>query len=56
MKAKTMRRIYLREAAVMLVLAGLESVSVLTLFEESTPCSLIERCRPDISQQDGVAL
>jgi rfaE bifunctional protein nucleotidyltransferase chain/domain len=41
------------EADRLLVLAGLESVSALTLFEESTPCSLIERCRPDIYVKGG---
>jgi rfaE bifunctional protein nucleotidyltransferase chain/domain len=41
------------EADRLLVLAGLESVSVLTLFGESTPCKLIERCRPDIYVKGG---
>jgi rfaE bifunctional protein nucleotidyltransferase chain/domain len=41
------------EADRLLVLAGLESVSALTLFDESTPCSLIERCRPDIYVKGG---
>jgi rfaE bifunctional protein nucleotidyltransferase chain/domain len=41
------------EADRLLVLAGLESVSAVTLFEESTPCSLIERCRPDIYVKGG---
>jgi len=41
------------EADRLLVLAGLESVSVLTLFEESTPCRLIERCRPDVYVKGG---
>jgi rfaE bifunctional protein nucleotidyltransferase chain/domain len=42
-----------KEADRLLVLAGLESVSVLTLFSESTPCKLIERCRPDIYVKGG---
>jgi D-glycero-beta-D-manno-heptose 1-phosphate adenylyltransferase len=42
-----------KEADRLLVLAGLESVSLLTLFGESTPCRLIERCRPDIYVKGG---
>jgi D-glycero-beta-D-manno-heptose 1-phosphate adenylyltransferase len=42
-----------READRLLVLAGLESVSSLALFAESTPCRLIERCRPDIYVKGG---
>jgi rfaE bifunctional protein nucleotidyltransferase chain/domain len=41
------------EADRLLVLAGLESVSRLTLFDESTPCRLIERCRPDVYVKGG---
>ena len=37
----------------LLVLAALESVSYVTLFDESTPCELIERCRPDIYVKGG---
>jgi rfaE bifunctional protein nucleotidyltransferase chain/domain len=37
----------------LLVLAGLESVSALALFDESTPCRLLERCRPDIYVKGG---
>jgi rfaE bifunctional protein nucleotidyltransferase chain/domain len=36
-----------------LVLAGLASVSFVTLFEESTPCELIARCKPDIYVKGG---
>jgi rfaE bifunctional protein nucleotidyltransferase chain/domain len=42
-----------READRLLVLAGLESVSALTLFDEDTPCRLIECCRPDIYVKGG---
>ena len=42
-----------KEADRLLVLAGLESVSLLTLFAESTPCQLIERCRPDVYVKGG---
>jgi D-glycero-beta-D-manno-heptose 1-phosphate adenylyltransferase len=42
-----------REDDRLLVLAGLESVSWLTLFNESTPCKLIERCRPDLYVKGG---
>jgi rfaE bifunctional protein nucleotidyltransferase chain/domain len=37
----------------LLVLAGLASVSCVVLFEESTPCELIERCRPDVYVKGG---
>ena len=37
----------------MLVLAGLASVSFVTLFDESTPCKLISRCRPDVYVKGG---
>jgi D-glycero-beta-D-manno-heptose 1-phosphate adenylyltransferase len=36
-----------------LVLAGLASVSFVTLFEENTPCELIARCKPDIYVKGG---
>ena len=36
-----------------LVLAGLESVSFITLFDEPTPCELIARCRPDVYVKGG---
>jgi D-glycero-beta-D-manno-heptose 1-phosphate adenylyltransferase len=42
-----------REDDRLLVLAGLQSVSWLTLFNESTPCNLIERCRPDLYVKGG---
>mgnify|MGYP000914543586 FL=1 len=35
------------------VLAALESVSLVTLFEERTPLSLIERVRPDVYVKGG---
>ena len=41
------------EADRMLVLAGLASVSFVTLFEENTPCELIARCRPDMYVKGG---
>ena len=37
----------------LLVLAALESVSWLTLFDEPTPCELIRRCRPDVYVKGG---
>jgi rfaE bifunctional protein nucleotidyltransferase chain/domain len=42
-----------REGDRLFVLAGLESVSWLTLFDESTPCALIERCKPDLYVKGG---
>jgi rfaE bifunctional protein nucleotidyltransferase chain/domain len=42
-----------REGDRLTVLAGLESVSWLTLFNESTPCNLIEACRPDVYVKGG---
>jgi D-glycero-beta-D-manno-heptose 1-phosphate adenylyltransferase len=42
-----------REGDRLLVLAGLESVSYVTLFDELTPCELIERCRPDVYVKGG---
>jgi rfaE bifunctional protein nucleotidyltransferase chain/domain len=35
------------------VLAALQSVSYVTLFEETTPCELIRRCRPDVYVKGG---
>ena len=35
------------------VLAGLESVSFVSLFGESTPCELIQRCKPDVYVKGG---
>jgi rfaE bifunctional protein nucleotidyltransferase chain/domain len=35
------------------VVAALESVSFVTTFEESTPCELLQRCRPDIYVKGG---
>ncbi len=32
----------------LLVLAALESVSYVALFDEPTPCALLERCKPDV--------
>jgi len=37
----------------LLVLAALESVSWLTLFDERTPCELMRRCRPDVYVKGG---
>jgi rfaE bifunctional protein nucleotidyltransferase chain/domain len=37
----------------MLVLAALESVSYVVLFDESTPCELIQRCKPDVYVKGG---
>ncbi len=36
-----------------LMLAALQSVSYVTLFDETTPCELIGRCRPDIYVKGG---
>jgi D-glycero-beta-D-manno-heptose 1-phosphate adenylyltransferase len=36
-----------------LVIAALQSVSYVTLFEEGTPCELIRRCRPDVYVKGG---
>jgi rfaE bifunctional protein nucleotidyltransferase chain/domain len=41
------------EADRLLVMAALESVSHVVLFDESTPCELIGRCRPDIYVKGG---
>jgi len=36
-----------------LVLAGLESVSAIILFDEPTPVALLSRCRPDVYVKGG---
>lgn len=36
-----------------LVIAGLESIDAVVLFDERTPCALIERVRPDIYVKGG---
>jgi rfaE bifunctional protein nucleotidyltransferase chain/domain len=36
-----------------LVVAALESVSAVVLFDETTPCELIRRCRPDVYVKGG---
>jgi D-glycero-beta-D-manno-heptose 1-phosphate adenylyltransferase len=42
-----------REDDRLLVIAALESVSFVTIFEESTPCEFLRRCRPDIYAKGG---
>ena len=42
-----------READRAIVVAALESASFVTLFDEPTPCELLERCRPDIYVKGG---
>ena len=42
-----------READRAIVIAALESVSLVTLFDEPTPCELLRRCRPDIYVKGG---
>lgn len=37
----------------LLVVAALESVSFVTTFDESTPCQLLLRCRPDVYVKGG---
>lgn len=37
----------------LLVVAALESVSFVTIFEEPTPCELLQRCRPDVYVKGG---
>jgi len=37
----------------MLVIAGLASVSFVTLFDEPNPCVLLGRCRPDVYVKGG---
>ena len=36
-----------------LLIAALQSVSYVTLFDETTPCELIRRCRPDVYVKGG---
>jgi D-glycero-beta-D-manno-heptose 1-phosphate adenylyltransferase len=42
-----------RETDRLLVVAALESVSFVTPFDESTPCELLQRCRPDVYVKGG---
>ncbi len=42
-----------RQGDRLLVVAALESVSLVTIFEEPTPCELLERCWPDIYVKGG---
>jgi rfaE bifunctional protein nucleotidyltransferase chain/domain len=42
-----------REGDRALVLAGLQSVDCIVLFDETTPCALIERLRPDVYVKGG---
>ena len=35
------------------IVAALESVSFVTLFDEPTPCELLQRCRPDVYVKGG---
>ena len=42
-----------RESDRLIVLAALESVSFVTLFDEKTPCELLARCRPDLYVKGG---
>ncbi len=42
-----------REKDRLLVVAALESVAFVTTFDESTPCELLQRCRPDIYVKGG---
>jgi len=37
----------------LLVVAALESVSFVTIFDEPTPCELLQRCRPDVYVKGG---
>lgn len=37
----------------LIVVASLESVSFVTLFDEKTPCELLSRCRPDVYVKGG---
>ncbi len=37
----------------LIVVASLESVSFVTLFDEQTPCELLSRCRPDVYVKGG---
>jgi D-glycero-beta-D-manno-heptose 1-phosphate adenylyltransferase len=36
-----------------LVIAGLQSVTYVTLFDEANPCALLRRCRPDVYVKGG---
>lgn len=42
-----------REGDRLLVIAALESTSFVTLFDETTPCELLQRCRPDAYVKGG---
>lgn len=42
-----------REFDRLLVIAAIESVSFVTMFDESTPCELLQRCRPDVYVKGG---
>jgi rfaE bifunctional protein nucleotidyltransferase chain/domain len=42
-----------READRLIVVAALESVSFVTMFDEQTPCELLERCRPEVYVKGG---
>jgi rfaE bifunctional protein nucleotidyltransferase chain/domain len=42
-----------RESDRLTVVAALESASFVTLFDESTPYALLQRCRPDIYVKGG---
>ena len=42
-----------REIDRLLVLAALATVSYVVLFDETTPCELIKRCRPDVYVKGG---
>jgi rfaE bifunctional protein nucleotidyltransferase chain/domain len=37
----------------LLVMTALESVSYVVLFDEPTPCELLERCKPDVYVKGG---
>ncbi len=37
----------------LVVIAALESVSAVALFDEQTPCELIRRCKPDVYVKGG---
>ena len=37
----------------LIVVASLQSVSFVTLFDEKTPCELLSRCRPDVYVKGG---
>lgn len=41
------------EADRLLIVAALESVSFVTMFDEPTPCELLQRCRPDLYVKGG---